>query len=140
MPEDPPRRPRGWLVAATGFAAIAVYLAVTHVVLAEPRADMRETLGWMAGELAVLLLLWSFPASWSLGERTAVTVFVGVPLVFGVAFFGTFGDIPHEYRWEQEPARLHALWVFDAVAWSLVAGVVVPALRRLWSGLRRRRA
>jgi hypothetical protein len=128
MPDDRVRRPRGWWIAVAGLVAVAGYLVATRVVLVHQRAEMASTVGWIAGELIALAVLWSMRALGSLAVRAAITTCIGVPVLFVVGFFGLFGDIPSDYRWEQAPARLHVAWLFCAIVWSLIAGLVLPAL------------
>jgi hypothetical protein len=135
MPEDRVRRPRGWAIVVAGFVAIAAYLVATHVVLVHQRADMRGAVSWIVGELVALAALWSMRGLGSLPLRAAVTTCIGIPVLFVVGFFGLFGDIPPDYRWEQAPAQLHVSWLGCAIAWSLVCGFVLPAVLAVYDAI-----
>ena len=135
MPEDRARRPRGWAIAVAGFVAIAGYFVATRVVLAPERAGMASTVGWVASELFAVAMLWSVPAFGSFALRAAITTCVGVPLVFVVGFFGLFGDAPLQYSLEPAPAALHVVWLFWAIVWALVAGILVPAMLVIYDAI-----
>jgi hypothetical protein len=136
MPDDHLARPHGWRIAVAGFVALAVYLVAAHVVLVHPRADMRSAVGWISGELIALCALWSMRGG-SLPLRAVLTACIGLPLWAVVLFLGVFGDMRAEDRWVQAPANLHAWWLFLAVAWSIVAGLIVPTIRAVYRAIRR---
>ena len=143
MPEDLPRRPRGWQVGVVGLVAIAAYVVIAKAVLgdvhAEQLGEVRATVGFIFGELIVVAVCWTLRSTEpSLAARAVLTAVVAVPVMIGVAFSSLMGDLPSAYRWERLPGKIHEDWLGLVLLWSLVLAVVAPIVSRLVDAWRRR--
>jgi hypothetical protein len=133
MPEDRPLRPRGWAFALAGYVAIAGYLFVQRDLRAEVPAylagEMRDVVWMIAIELSGIALIWSARCSMSLAARSAITSVASVPTVLFVIVIGYLGG-PHCMAID-----LHVAWLGYAIAWSQLAGLVLPSMHVIYRGM-----